>query len=127
MVDQSNPMEEVELLKSLMWKKSFFLMTRTINDPTKLAPVALLHYQWIIGLEKQGKVFASGPLFSPDGKQGAGMTVFRVASFEEAEKHAEEDPFVSSGAVTYDLQKWQINEGRLNITVDFSDMSGDAI
>lgn len=123
MNQKNDAADELEKLKAKMWKKSFFVMARTNADTSKLAPNYLDHYRWIIDLEKQGKVYASGPLFNRDGSQAAGMTVFRVDSFEEAEMLAQGDPFVVSGAVTYILQEWQINEGRLNISVDLSDMT----
>jgi hypothetical protein len=34
---------------------------------------------------------------------------------------AAEDPFCASGAMEFSLKRWQINEGRINIAVDFSD------
>jgi uncharacterized protein YciI len=114
---------EVERLKARMLKRSFFVMSRTIVEPAKLPTLALPHYQWIIELEKQGVVFASGPLFKRDGSAGVGMTVFRVTDYEAAEALAASDPFCTGGAATYDLQRWQINEGRLTVTVDFSDQS----
>jgi len=118
-----DPAAEVERLKALMLKRAFFVMSRTIVDRTRLGPVMLDHYRWIIGLEKQGVVFASGPLFKPDGSQGVGMTVFRVADFDEARTLAEGDPFVTSGAAGYALERWQINEGRVTIAIDFSDQT----
>ena len=126
MADQPSPGDEIARLKASMWKREFYVMTRRIVDASKLAPNALAHYRWIIGLEKQGLVMASGPLFERDGKQGVGMTIFRAKSFEEAEAHAARDPFVSSGGAEFELRRWQINEGRISLTIDFSDMTGAA-
>jgi uncharacterized protein YciI len=118
--------QEVARLKSLMWKKSFYVMTRRTLDPAKLAPNALAHYRWIIELEKQGMVFASGPLFRRGEMQGVGMTIFRVDTWEQAEALALADPFYKSGAMTFDLMLWQVNEGRMSIRFDFSDMTFQA-
>ena len=117
---------EVTRLKALMWKRSFFMMTRQVVDPSKLGAVALDHYRWMIAQEKAGKVFLSGPLLDKDGNKSAGVTIFRADSWEEAHALASADPFVTSGGVTYSLQVWQINEGRLSISVDFSDMTFQA-
>lgn len=114
---------EVAILKSKMWQKNYHVMTRAIRDFAKIKPVMLEHYQWMIQMEKEGLVFASGPLFKEDGSQGVGMTVWRVDSFEEAHRLAAQDPFVKSGGVDYEIQRWQINEGRVNISVDFSDQT----
>ena len=48
------------------------------------------HYRWLIGLEKQGKVFASGPMFDKNGDKSAGVTVFSTETWEEAESLAAE-------------------------------------
>jgi hypothetical protein len=112
---------QVERLKERMLKRSFFVMFRQLLDPSKLPDQMLAHYQWIIGLEKRGLVFASGPLFKPDGAAGVGMTVFRVSDFKEAAALAGSDPFCISGATSYELKRWQINEGRVSLSMDFSD------
>ena len=114
---------EVQALKEKMLQRQYFVMTRKMLDPGKLPPVLLDHYQWIIDLEKQDKVFASGPMFGKDGQQGVGMTVFRVDSWEEAEQLAAADPFYKAGAVGFDIQRWQVNEGRVNVSIDFSDQT----
>jgi uncharacterized protein YciI len=118
-----NQPPEVAALKEKMWQKSYYVMTRSMRDPSKIKPVLLDHYQWMIQMEKDDLVFASGPLFAQDGSQGVGMTVWRVESFEEADRLAAQDPFVSNGGVDYEIQRWQINEGRVNVSVDFSDQS----
>ena len=114
---------EIERLKALMLKRRFFVMFRRIVAPEKLSAVTLDHYRWIIDLEKQGVVFASGPVFTKDGKPGVGMTVFRVDDMATAERLAAGDPFCSSGAAEFDIQRWQINEGRVTMSMDFSDQS----
>jgi uncharacterized protein len=114
-------MAEIARLKALMLKTQFFVMQRQIVAPEKLKAVMLAHYRWIIGLEQQGHVFASGPLTPEGGGPGVGMTVFRCGSFAAARGLAEGDPFVTCGAATFSLSEWQVNEGRMTLTVDFSD------
>jgi uncharacterized protein len=112
---------EIERLKSAMLKKSYFVMFRKILAPEKLGAVMLDHYRWIIDLEKRNLVFASGPLFQQDGAQGVGMTIFKAKDWEEATRLAASDPFCTSGAAQFDIARWQINEGRICVSVDFSD------
>ena len=112
---------EVEAIKSKMLQKSYYLMFRNVLDGSRVPGLMLDHYRWLIGLEKQGKVFASGPVFDKDGEKSAGVTVFSTETWEEAESLAAEDPFCASGAMEFSLKRWQINEGRINIAVDFSD------
>ncbi|MBI2724764.1 MAG: hypothetical protein HYX42_00800 [Polaromonas sp.] len=119
----STHQQEIERLKSLMLKKSYYVMFRKVIDRSKLAAVLLDHYHWIIALEKKGLVFASGPLFEADGSQGVGMTVFRASSEEEASALAAGDPFCALGAMTFTIQRWQLNEGRIQIHLDISDQT----
>jgi uncharacterized protein len=51
------------------------------------------------------------------------MTVLRADSFEAAHAMASEDPFCKVGAVSFQIQKWQVNEGRIQIHVDISDQT----
>ncbi len=115
--------EEIERLKAGMIAQSYFVMFRNNVNPSKIEAVMLDHYRWIIGLEKQGVVFASGPLFKEDDKIGIGMTIFRVPDRETAAALAAQDPFVKAGAAEYDIQRWQINEGRVTVSIDFSDQT----
>lgn len=114
---------EVERLKSRMLMKSYFVMYRRIVAPEKLQAVLLEHYKWIIDLEKRNLVFASGPVFKRDGGPGVGMTVFKTASFEAADALAASDPFCLCGAAQFHVERWQINEGRISIAIDFSDQT----
>lgn len=115
--------EEIARLKSRMLMKSYYVMFRNVVDRGKLPGAALAHYRWIIDLEKQGRVFASGPLFEENGDQAAGMTVFRVESVEEARALAAGDPFCVSGGVEFVIRRWQLNEGRLQVHLDLSDQT----
>ena len=114
---------EVAALKARMLKKVYFVMQRVPRDLSRIKPAVLAHYRWIIELEKQGAVFASGPLTAEDGASGIGMTVFRCDGWDEARRLSEGDPFVQQGAVTFELHQWQINEGRVTVAIDFSDQT----
>lgn len=122
----TNPDEsaaEVERLRAGMIQRSFFVMSRQIVAPERLHDAMLDHFRWVIGLEKQGLVFASGPVFQKDGTPGVGMTVFRVQNFETAEELASGDPFCKCGAAKFTIQRWQVNGGRLSVSIDFSDQT----
>ncbi len=114
---------EAQALKHKMWGRDYYVMSRTIKDPSVIPGIIPRHLQWLVGLEKRNLVFASGPLFDTSGKQTGGMTVFRTETLQETEKLAADDPLVSSGAMDFEIQRWQINEGRINVSVDFSDQT----
>lgn len=118
---------EVARLKALMASPTYYVMFREMRDPTRIGAVLLDHYRWIIALEKGGKVFASGPLTRQEGGPGVGMTIFRADGFAEAEALAAGDPFVTSGAVGFRVDRWQINEGRISLSFDLSDQRGGIV
>lgn len=118
-----NDAEKVKTLKDRMWKKQYYLMFRTVENPDRIPGVLLSHYEWMIAMEKEGHVFASGPIFDKGGEQGVGLTVFRAENWEQAEALAAGDPFVQSGAVTFEIKRWQVNEGRIKVSIDFSDQT----
>jgi hypothetical protein len=51
------------------------------------------------------------------------LRVRGTSSFAEAEAIAKEDPLHKAGLRTFTLQKWRANEGRITVTVDFSDQT----
>jgi len=114
---------EINRLKSRMLMKSYFVMFRKIVAAEKLRAVMLDHYKWIIDLEQRNLVFASGPIFKRDGGPGVGMTIFKVADWDEAIELAASDPFCLAGAAEFHVDRWQINEGRISISIDFSDQT----
>ncbi len=117
----NHAVDEDERLVSMMLQKPFFVMFRATADAARIAPAMPDHHHWIIALEKEGRIFASGPLSEREGEPAGGMTVFRAASHEDAEAMAAGDPLVTSGAVTFQIKRWTVNEGRLILSVDFSD------
>ena len=88
-------------------------------DPGALLPS---HLDFMIGLEKKGLLFMSGPMTGRDGKFGAfGLTVLNVATIEEAEKIWAEEPFNRSGQRDVEYYVWRLMEGRLSVSFDLSD------
>jgi uncharacterized protein len=78
----------------------------------------------MIDLEKRGMLFASGPLSDGAGPPtGAGLTILRTTSAQEARKLAEADPLVASGLRTFELKEWTVMEGTLGLRVRLSDQS----
>ena len=114
---------ELVALRDKMLKPSLFAMFRTLKDDAKMKSVWVEHIKWLIELEKRDLLFASGPLFKSDGSQDPGLTIFRAATFEDAERLASADPFVMHGGVDYQVRSWPLGIGRINLSVDFSDQT----
>jgi uncharacterized protein len=112
------------LLDKMLRKRLWIVITKAVAPSEELSKVLEAHLQHQIRLEKAGIMFGAGPLSNPDGSPtGTGMIIIRAESEAEARRIADQDPFHSSGLRTYTLQQWSLNEGRINISVDFSDQS----
>jgi uncharacterized protein YciI len=108
----------------MLRKRLWVVITKAVAKPEELSKLLEAHLQHQIRLEKEGIMFGAGPLSNPDGSPtGTGMIIIRAESEAEARRIADQDPFHSSGLRTYTLQQWSLNEGRVTITVDFSDQS----
>jgi uncharacterized protein YciI len=80
------------------------------------------HLEYQAGLEKAGKLAFAGPMSDETGDlmQGVGLIIYRANSLEEARILADADPMHQSGARTYVMRRWMINEGSLNLNVGLS-------
>lgn len=108
-----------ELTKGMLKLKLFVIFSQ--GKGLDLKPYLAEHLQYMIDLERQGKLFASGPL--GDGTKGDGMTIVRAANEADARELAMRDPFVVNGIRTFTLQPWTIMEGSLSVTLNFSDQT----
>ena len=83
------------------------------------------HLAYQAQLERDGKLAFAGPMSDETGEhmQGTGMIIYRAQDLEEARALAEGDPMHSSGARSFVLRRWMINEGSLNLTVGLSTKS----
>ncbi|MEM8854932.1 MAG: YciI family protein [Pseudomonadota bacterium] len=75
--------------------------------------------------ESNGSLFLAGPLSDESGTQaaGSGMIIYRASSLEAARALAEADPMHRSGARTFTLRRWLVNEGRLSLDLHLSSQS----
>ncbi len=108
-----------ELTKGMLRLRLFVIFS--FGKGLDLKPYLAEHLDYMIALERQGKLFASGPF--GDGTKGDGMTIIRAANAEEARAVALHDPFVVNGIRTFKIEAWTVMEGALSLTVNFSDRS----
>lgn len=85
------------------------------------------HLAYQAKLEAAGQLVMAGPLSDESGEmmEGAGQMVYRAASFDEAKALVANDPMHLSGARSYSIRKWLVNEGGLTMTVRFAEQSVD--
>ena len=92
----------------------------------ELLPLLEKHLVYMVGLEKAGTLFASGPIKETDGStKGSGLSILRAASAEEARALADGDPLVCAGMRHYDLHEWSLFEGSFDVRITFSDQRAD--
>jgi len=80
------------------------------------------HLAFQVQLEKDGILHAAGPMWTDDGEnwEGEGLVVVKAASRQEAIGIAERDPMHKTGARTFRVRPWLVNEGSVTITLNNS-------
>ena len=80
------------------------------------------HLAYQAELEARGALVLAGPMSDETGAhmQGTGMIVYRAESLEAARALTEADPMHASGARSYVLRSWLVNEGSLTLSVGLS-------
>ena len=123
----SEPVIKVEDIlnasRGMLQKQLYVVFT---TPATGMGPVMAnieAHLKFQIELEQKGIMFGAGPFWTDDEKQwlGEGMVIIRAASLDEAKKIAASDPMHASGARTFRVRPWLLNEGTVTIKVSYSD------
>ncbi|WP_166459725.1 YciI family protein [Amycolatopsis pithecellobii] len=82
-----------------------------------LKPHLREHILWLEAQEKAGVLFLSGANSAPEGWDGSGTAILRAGSLAEAEAIAATEPFHREGLRTNTVHGWQLNEGRLRLSI----------
>ena len=87
------------------------------------------HLKFQVELEQKGIMFGAGPFWTEDEQrwEGEGMIIIRADSLAEARKIAESDPMHASGARTFTIRPWLLNEGMVTMKVTYSDGGREVI
>ena len=113
-----------QLTKGMLRKKLYVILSKGGATPEQLGSVLPDHLEYMIGLEKQGVLFASGPLTTMPGKPvGDGLTVLRAENEEDARRIASADPFVVKKIRTFEVREWTVMEGSFGVRLNFSDQT----
>ncbi len=80
------------------------------------------HLAYQAKLESGGALAFAGPMSDETGEemQGMGLIIYRADSLETARAIADADPMHQSGARSYTLRRWMINEGSVSLNVGLS-------
>jgi len=113
-----------ELTQRMLRKTLYVVLSKPKASADQLAPHLPAHLEYMIALEKEGVLFASGPLTTPgEAPRGEGLTILRAASAEDAIRIAERDPFYVNGLRSFEVREWTLMEGSLRLRVNYSDQS----
>lgn len=117
------PVKDVMQASSQMLQKQLYaIFTTPTGAIEQILENLEEHLAFQVSLEKEGILYAAGPMWSDDEQSwdGDGLVVVRAASREEATAIAERDPMHASGARKFTVRPWMINEGTVTIRLDSS-------
>ncbi|MEV0847650.1 YciI family protein [Streptomyces sp. NPDC049954] len=106
----------------LLAKRLYVVSSKPANGLGPIQEVLDEHVKFQTRLEVGGTMFAAGPLASEDLQEwlGEGLFIYRAESMEEAVRIAEDDPMHKSGARTFTIREWMLNEGTYTVQVFYS-------
>jgi uncharacterized protein YciI len=123
-MDAKTDMSPEELHARMLKKQLWVVMTKAVKPPEEVHKQLKAHLNYQIKIEKQGILYGAGPATPPDESRPAfGLIIIRAKDEAEARRIADADPMHSSGVRSYELYSWSLNEGRINVTLDFSDQT----
>lgn len=108
-----------------MGAELYFYITLPEVPFEEIVEVLPAHMDFVHTIE-DGGIMVMGGQITPEGLNdagGRGLIVIRAESFEEARAIADRDPMHVSGVRSYELYKWNVNEGVTSIVLKFSDQS----
>ncbi len=123
-MDQKTDISIEEMHARMLKKQLWVVITRAVKPPEEVMQHLKAHLEHQIRLEKDGIMYGAGPATAPgDTRASFGLIIIRAKDEAEARRIADSDPMHSSGVRQYELYAWSLNEGRINVTLDFSDQS----
>jgi uncharacterized protein len=108
--------------RGFLVKTLYAVSTVPVNGLAPVLAVLDEHAAYQVKLEEEGTMFVAGPFSSIDETEweGEGFFVYRAESREEAIRIAEADPMHSSGARTFTVRTWLLNEGTFRVHINYS-------
>lgn len=108
--------------EGMLQKQLFVVFTSPTNGMGPVMENIEEHLNFQVDLEQRGIMLGAGPFWADDEHtwNGEGMVIIRADSLAHARKIAETDPMHSSGARSFTIRPWLLNEGRITVEVNFS-------
>ena len=123
-MDDKTSLSPEELHARMLKKQLWVLLSRAVKPPDEVRKHLKAHLDHQIRLEKDGIMYGAGPATPPgDSRPAFGLIIIRAKDEAEARRIADADPMHSSGARSYELYSWSLNEGCVGVTLNFSDQT----
>ncbi len=115
--------------EGMLQKQLYVVFTTPTNGLGPVMENIGPHLEFQVSLEDRGIMFGAGPFWSDDETEwlGEGMVIIRAGSLEEAKEIAASDPMHSSGARSFTVRPWLMNEGTVTVKIRYSDGSREVI
>lgn len=124
MPEQGVPVPDIlRASKDMLRKQLYVIFTSPASGIEPILENLKEHLEFQIDLERRGIMFGAGPFWTDDEKTwlGEGMVIIRAESMAAAKAIAESDPMHRSGARTFKIRPWLLNEGTFTARFTFSD------
>ncbi len=104
-------------------RMQLYVVTSTATSLDAVKQNLAEHRAYLRELEDRNVLFGAGPLWTDDGEyfEGNSMLIYRAASVAEATAIAQADPMHTSGARTFTIRPWLLNDGSITIRVTLSE------
>jgi len=108
--------------KGMLQKQMFVVFTRPANGMGPVMQNIEAHLKFQVKLEQDGIMFGAGPFWADNEHDwhGEGMVIIRADSLAHAREIAASDPMHSSGARSFEVKPWLMNEGSMTVRIDHS-------
>ncbi len=115
--------------KGMLCKELYVVFTKPTNGLGPVMANVEPHLKFQVELEKKGIMFGAGPFFADNEQDwnGEGMVIIRANSLAHAKEIAASDPMHKSGARSFTVRPWLMNEGTITVKINFSDGSRELI
>ncbi len=112
----------LEASKGMLQKQLYVVFTTPTDGMGPVMENIREHLKFQVELERKGIMLGAGPFWADDEFtwNGEGMVIIRADSLAHAREIAASDPMHSSGARSFTVRPWLLNEGRITVEVSFS-------
>ena len=113
----------LEKTPQMLQKQLYVIHTKPTNGLGPVMENIGPHLEFQVKIEQDGVMFAAGPFWADDEEtwEGEGMVIIRADSLAHARDIAGSDPMHASGARSFTVRPWLVNEGGFSLRVTFSD------